>query len=73
MSDERMAEIESRLAALEAVAHRPIDLAALVVERAELVARLLEADAHHFSSPCSTCRSVSSLLGRPFGCSARAR
>lgn len=74
MSDDRIAEIERRLAAVEAVAHRPIDLTALVVERAELVARLLEVDSHHFSTrPCSTCTTVSGLLGRPFGCSAKVK
>jgi len=31
--------------------------------------RLLEQDPHQFSHrPCSTCHTVSGLLGRPFGC-----
>ena len=34
---------------------------------------LLEADPHPFSTrPCPTCRPVSVLLGRPYGCSAKA-
>lgn len=35
----------------------------------ETVARLFEADPHQYSSrPCQTCRAISSLLNRPFGC-----
>lgn len=31
--------------------------------------RLLEADQHTYSArPCSTCRSISAIIGRPFGC-----
>jgi len=40
---------------------------------AELVARLWESDPHDLGTrPCSTCRTVTGILGRPFGCVARA-
>jgi hypothetical protein len=43
----------------------------LVTEIAEIVARLFESDPHQFSTrPCQTCRTVSAILNRPFGCSA---
>ena len=33
---------------------------------------LLEADMHYFSTrPCETCRNISGLIGRPFGCVAK--
>ena len=36
----------------------------------EAVLNLLQADPHHWSErPCPTCRTVSALVGRPFGCS----
>lgn len=36
---------------------------------AELLARLFEGDPHQWSKrPCPTCRPISELLGRPFGC-----
>jgi hypothetical protein len=61
-----------RLEALERAAPAPVDLNALVTERAELVARLLEVDPHGFSTrPCQTCSAVSATLGRDFGCTAR--
>lgn len=69
-----MVELERRLVAVEAAVHQPIDFTPFVVERAETVARLFEADPHQFSTrPCSTCRAVSSLLGRSFGCDAKAK
>lgn len=35
----------------------------------EAVLELLEADPHQFSTrPCSTCRAVSTIIDRPFGC-----
>jgi len=41
---------------------------------AELICRLIEADLHSWSSsPCQTCNSISALLGRAFGCQARAK
>lgn len=41
---------------------------------AAAVAGALEADPHTFSSrPCQTCRLVSGLLGRDFGCVAKKR
>lgn len=49
------------------------ELLPLINERAEVVARLLESDPHQFSTrPCPTCQTVSAMLGRPFGCSAKA-
>ena len=31
--------------------------------------RLIQADAHYWSDrPCSTCRAVSAIVGKPFGC-----
>jgi hypothetical protein len=39
----------------------------------EAVARLIESDPHSWSSrPCGTCISISALMNRPFGCSAKA-
>ena len=36
----------------------------------ESVLRLIESDPHHWSSrPCATCRAISGIVGRPFGCS----
>jgi hypothetical protein len=35
----------------------------------EAVIRLVEQDPHQFSTrPCSTCRAVSSIIDKPFGC-----
>jgi len=40
---------------------------------AESVAAVIESDPHQWSSrPCQTCRVISGLLGRPFGCEKRA-
>lgn len=39
----------------------------------ELLARLVEADPHQWSTrPCQTCTTASSVLGRSFGCVAKA-
>jgi hypothetical protein len=36
---------------------------------AESVASVIERDPHHWKPrPCQTCRAISTLLGRPFGC-----
>lgn len=36
---------------------------------AEVIARLVEGDPHQWSTrPCATCKAISSLLDRPFGC-----
>jgi hypothetical protein len=44
-----------------------VRIAARVVMGAAL--DLIQADPHQWSTrPCQTCRSVSSLAGRPFGC-----
>lgn len=41
--------------------------------QAEIVCRLIEGDMHSFSTrPCQTCRSITELVGRPFGCSKKA-
>lgn len=65
-------ELEGRVAKLEAMAHPPMDVTATVTQIADACARLWEADPHSFSTRgCSTCRAVSGLLARPFGCSAR--
>ena len=46
---------------------------ALLRVLAEGVAAAIEGDPHHWSArPCQTCRVVSSLLGRPFGCERKA-
>jgi hypothetical protein len=35
----------------------------------EVALELTEKDPHQFSSrPCTTCHSISTLIGRPFGC-----
>jgi len=49
-----------------------VQLAALAL--LEPVLRLWEQDPHLFSSrPCSTCQSISAIVGRPFGCNAKKR
>lgn len=69
-----MKTLEDRVAALEAVAHPPMDLTKLATHLAETVAKVLESDPHQFSTrPCQTCLAVSSTIGRDFGCVARAR
>jgi hypothetical protein len=41
---------------------------------AEAVGSVLECDPHQWSArPCSTCRTISGLLGRPFGCEGKRR
>lgn len=70
---EQLEELRRRVEVLERDSHPPIDVAKLIAERAETIARLVEADPHQFSTrPCPTCRPVSRLLGRAFGCDARA-
>jgi len=35
----------------------------------DAVLRELQADPHQWSSrPCSTCRTISAIIGKPFGC-----
>ena len=42
------------------------------VQLAEVIARLFESDPHSYSTrPCETCRNISRLLGRSFGCDAK--
>lgn len=49
------------------VDRRVVSAAALLLVDAAL--RLIEGDSHEFGSrPCVTCRTVSSLVGRSFGC-----
>lgn len=73
MGDEtKLAEIERRLLAVEM---REPAYSAAVQEAARLRAAFatLETDGHMFSSrPCETCRNVSNVTGRPFGCTLRA-
>jgi len=46
---------------------------ALLRALAESVASVVESDPHQFSTrPCQTCRVVSGLLGRSFGCERKA-
>jgi hypothetical protein len=53
------------------VDRRVVEAAALTLVDAAL--RLIEGDGHTFGSrPCVTCRTVSSLVGRSFGCIAYA-
>jgi hypothetical protein len=45
----------------------------LELKLSEVIARLWESDPHAFSTrTCQTCRTVGALLGRSFGCSAKA-
>jgi hypothetical protein len=45
-----------------------------VLAHTEAVARLLETDPHQFSTRgCQTCTGVTAILGRNFGCVAKAR
>lgn len=46
-------------------------LAAAVKREIAAVLRLIESDPHQWSArPCQTCRAVSTLAGRAFGCEA---
>ena len=55
----------------EETRERTIQAAARVIAKAAL--DLIQADPHQWSSrPCSTCHAVSSLLGKPFGCTLKA-
>lgn len=57
-----MADLEARVAALEAVVPKMIPRVAL---------DLFVADQHRFGSrPCGTCRQISNIIGEPWGCSA---
>lgn len=56
--NDRFRNLESRVGSLE-----------VHVTAAELVARLIEADPHGFGKKgCQTCKSVSAIVGRKFGC-----
>ncbi len=49
-------------------------LGAAVKLEVEAILNLIQADPHQWSDrPCPTCRAISTLAGRPFGCSALAR
>jgi hypothetical protein len=70
-------EISIQIDNLAATVHRRFDdlevKLANTVQLAEVVARLFESDPHPFSMrSCQTCRSITALLGRSFGCVARA-
>ena len=53
-------------------AEQLIQAAARVLLKAVL--RSIEADPHQWSTrPCETCRFVSAIIERPFGCSAKAQ
>lgn len=40
-----------------------------VIQKSEVVARLIESDPHQWSTrPCQTCHQITAILGRPFGC-----
>jgi hypothetical protein len=67
---------QNKAAAEEAEAKRISELHAkenaLLRVLAETVASVVEADPHQWSArPCQSCRVVSGLLGRPFGCEKR--
>lgn len=73
LADAAIEELNERIEKLEAMAHPPVDVTALVLQHAETLARMWESDPHQFSMrPCETCRAASGLLGRPFGCAKRA-
>ncbi len=51
----------------DADVQKVIKAAALLM--AETALQMIEKDPHQYSSrPCETCRVISSLIGRPFGC-----
>ncbi len=42
------------------------------VDDVDLVVRLIEGDPHQFSKrPCATCKVITGILGRPFGCASK--
>lgn len=59
----RLEQIDKKLGAFESS-----------FDRAEALARLIEADPHQYGTrPCSTCTTATAVLGRPFGCVAKAK
>ena len=55
----------------ESTADEYIQAAARVLLQS--VVKLIEADPHQWSKrPCGTCAAVSTIIGRPFGCQAKA-
>jgi len=55
-----MSDIEARVARLEAILPEMIPLAALDI---------FVTDQHRFSTrPCATCRNISTVIGKPWGC-----
>lgn len=70
-----MSDLEARVQKLEHAASVTLDIAAAIAQQlAEAVARVVEADPHHFSPrPCPSCRTISGLLGRAYGCNAKAK
>jgi hypothetical protein len=67
-SEEWFSSIQKRVEALEQLSY------SVAMARAETIARLWESDPHQFSSrPCSTCKAITGVLGRKFGCATRER
>jgi hypothetical protein len=59
--EKEIERLKSELAEINATVPRPILKAVL---------RLIQDDPHQWSSrPCSTCQTISGLIGEPFGCS----
>ncbi len=70
--DEVRREVDRQLKAMDL----PMKLAKidLFMQSTDAAFRLIEEDPHQWSSrPCQTCRAISNLIGRPFGCSARSK
>jgi len=76
MSGSEWGRDQNAAAEVEAAAKRDAEARAredaVLRALAEAVASVVERDPHQWSSrPCSSCRAVSGLLGRSFGCEAR--
>lgn len=69
MIEQDVYELQVRIEKLESLAHEPLDITKAIVLVAETVARTMETDPHQFGKrPCQTCRAISGLVGRAFGC-----
>lgn len=66
-------EEENRLVELMKEAYRSVLLSTEFVTLGQVL-NMIQADPHIWSSrPCPTCRTVSALAGRPFGCNTLAK
>jgi len=67
--EERIRILEAQYKDLKKEVTHIADLAKSTISVLEAILRLIEKDPHQWSSrPCATCKSISALAGRSFGC-----